>query len=110
MDEGVDIIGEPQSRTHATTKGHLDDSDRETSIGYVVSGSDHSVARRSDEDLAQHLLSLKIDQRWVPPEMSADVCPLATGKLIAGIAEQIDELTVRSPGHRRSAIDIVDNA
>ena len=43
------------------------------------------------------------------PQMSSDVCPLATGKLIAGVAKQIDELTVRSPGHRRSAIDIVDN-
>ena len=70
LDERIDIIGEPQSRTDATTKSHLDNSDRETSIGYVVGGSDHSVARCSDENLAQHLLSLKIEQRWESPEMS----------------------------------------
>ena len=78
---------------------------------HVVRGAEHAVARAGHEDLAEQSLALQVDDGRQPAEVAVHVVrPLAAGELVAGVAQQVDQLAVELPADRRAPLDVVDHA
>jgi hypothetical protein len=63
LNERVDTVWQPQPGTNTATQRHFYDRLRKSTIGDVMSGSDHAVARRCDEDFPENPFALQVNLR-----------------------------------------------
>src|SRR5690606_38285640 len=82
-----------------------------TAVGQVVRGVDHAVAGGGDQDLGQQALPLQVHPRGQAAEVVVDdLGPGRAAELLAGVAEQVDQLALLPEGGRGAAGHVVDDA
>ena len=107
-DERV-AFGQRDARADAGRERHLDQALREAAVAHVVGGAQQPVAGGRLEHVRQPHLGGEVGLRRKAAEVTVhDVRPLRAAELVAGLAEQQQDLAVAGR-HRRAPGDVVDD-